>query len=370
LAKTFHHTQFHLEKLKQFVLNKMLVDVNFDAARSPYAPDLRQTLRLLSAILGGGNESGCTRLATGVYQAGDSNFDDFLGLRDYEMKYPKLQQIGTSESFSPYGVCDKWTQVVKQCANLNLSDDIPYVLFVSPVRKSEQSKSGGWRWHKWGEYIGSQHRECEYLYDEPHVERVYCYHIYRAPEYMIVKDLKNNNLGETTVKKTIRQQKRVKKHRAPRAPTASSSSSSTEGDTISRNHRTRGARRPGTGTPRRTKRAYPQTETEIEIEIETEKVTQPKKNRGSSENTLFVANIPFATNRQQLKSFFVEHNPIAARVVRMTNGRSRGYGFVEFATPEEQRAALNANGKEIPIRNGTLKLYVKVAKQSTETTTT
>lgn len=90
-----------------------------------------------------------------------------------------------------------------------------------------------------------------------------------------------------------------------------------------------------------------------------------QENRALSETTLFVANVPFSTDDEQLKTFFAEHNPKAAHVVRMRNGRSRGYGFVEFDTVEGQKAALAIDGKEVPSQNGTtLKLSVKVAMAS------
>lgn len=89
---------------------------------------------------------------------------------------------------------------------------------------------------------------------------------------------------------------------------------------------------------------------------------RPAEVRPTSETTLFVANVPFSTDDEQLRSFFAEHKPKSAHVVRMRNGRSRGYGFVEFEDAAGQNAGLAVNGKEVPLPNGTnLKLSVKVA---------
>ena len=33
----------------------------------------------------------------------------------------------------------------------------------------------GWRWHKWGPYIGTQDPQCEYLADEPEIKEVFVY---------------------------------------------------------------------------------------------------------------------------------------------------------------------------------------------------
>jgi hypothetical protein len=48
---------------------------------------------------------------------------------------------------------------------------------LTEVRKDDQPKQGGWRWHKWGPYIGTHEKQFEYLADEEGIERVFCYHI-------------------------------------------------------------------------------------------------------------------------------------------------------------------------------------------------
>jgi RNA recognition motif-containing protein len=104
--------------------------------------------------------------------------------------------------------------------------------------------------------------------------------------------------------------------------------------------RGRGTRRPA--QPRR-----PRTEAEA---------------RPASDTTLFVANVPFSTTDEQLLALFAEHKPKSAHVVRMRNGRSRGYGFVEFDNAAGQKAGLAVDGKEVPLPNGSnLKLSVKIA---------
>jgi len=89
---------------------------------------------------------------------------------------------------------------------------------------------------------------------------------------------------------------------------------------------------------------------------------RPAETRPASDTTLFVANVPFTTDDAQLLAFFAEHNPKSAHVVRMRNGRSRGYGFVEFEDKNGQTAGLAVDGKDVPLPNGTsMKLSVKVA---------
>ena len=89
---------------------------------------------------------------------------------DWE-QYPELGE------FNCYGVCDDYRQVLGQCPELEATGR-EFAITVTPVVKANQAESGGWRWHKWGPYIGTQTPTTEYLYDEPEIEKVYCYHIY------------------------------------------------------------------------------------------------------------------------------------------------------------------------------------------------
>jgi len=72
---------------------------------------------------------------------------------------------------------------------------------------------------------------------------------------------------------------------------------------------------------------------------------------------LYVGNLSFQTNSDELKDHFAQAGTVeSASVVedRMT-GRSRGFGFVEMATPEEAAAAIEQfNGKEFAGRNLTV----------------
>lgn len=79
-----------------------------------------------------------------------------------------------------YGVCDNHKQVLKEYPELTESPDRNFVVLMTPILKSEQSEKYGWRWHKWGEYIGDMNPSHEYLYDEPDIEKVYVYHIYEV----------------------------------------------------------------------------------------------------------------------------------------------------------------------------------------------
>jgi len=48
--------------------------------------------------------------------------------------------------------------------------DFPYCISFEVFKKSEEPPSSGWRWCRWGEYIGTQEPKADYLYDEPFIE--------------------------------------------------------------------------------------------------------------------------------------------------------------------------------------------------------
>jgi len=65
-------------------------------------------------------------------------------------------------------------------------------------------------------------------------------------------------------------------------------------------------------------------------------------NRTPSNTTLFVANLPFSMNDSDLANLFKDHKISKAHIVRAWNGRSKGFGFLEFPGEDEQKAALAA----------------------------
>lgn len=131
------------------------------------------------------------RIDTGLYMA-HVNFDDDLksagllgtsspfmdGLRRETRKDRdySTDPINWDAYPSDSGVCDTPEQVLAHVPLLT-TDPRRFIVFFTPVRKRDQPAEDGWRWHKWGEYIGTQPREWEHLYDEPHVDEVLVYHI-------------------------------------------------------------------------------------------------------------------------------------------------------------------------------------------------
>ncbi|KIK48750.1 hypothetical protein CY34DRAFT_581612 [Suillus luteus UH-Slu-Lm8-n1] len=88
-----------------------------------------------------------------------------------------------------------------------------------------------------------------------------------------------------------------------------------------------------------------------------------------SKTTLFVANLGFSVDDDTLSALFSEAgiNVVSARVVRRRWGtprRSKGYGFVDVGTEEEQVKAIEAvQGKEVGGRAIAVKIAVNSARQ-------
>ena len=77
---------------------------------------------------------------------------------------------------------------------------------------------------------------------------------------------------------------------------------------------------------------------------------------------IYVGNLPYSTNNDELRNIFAEHGEVAdANVITdRDTGRSRGFGFVEMASAEEAQKAIDAlNGAEM----GGRRLNVNIAKE-------
>lgn len=102
----------------------------------------------ISIIIGqvNGNEFFPHYLDEGVVLRPD--FGSSVFLPDYE-HYPENLSIGE------YGVCDNYMQILDQCPELQDPNRI-FLITLTPIKKEKQSPKYGWRWHKWGEYIGKK----------------------------------------------------------------------------------------------------------------------------------------------------------------------------------------------------------------------
>ena len=82
-----------------------------------------------------------------------------------------------------YGVGDSIEQIKEYFKEEIEDPNRKYFIAVTPVFQDKENKGGGWRWHKWGEYIGKLEPKCEYLDDEDFgddFEYVICFHLYEV----------------------------------------------------------------------------------------------------------------------------------------------------------------------------------------------
>ena len=116
-----------------------------------------------------GNELGVKELRQGVYLIG--HFSSDLG---QQYKYPQDLPVYW------YGVCDNVDQLLAACPELETSER-QFIIFLTPIKRKVQGPKE-WRWHKWGEYIGTQKPQYEYLYDDTHIDEVFVYQILERME--------------------------------------------------------------------------------------------------------------------------------------------------------------------------------------------
>lgn len=134
--------------------------------------DFSDPIMKMVAIVNG-NDPEVRTLRTGVYQIG--SFGSSGVLRNYE-HYPKFDKPEEEDWRNAYGVCDNLEQLLKHFPELE-APGREFVVTLTEVRRENQSPDGGWRWHKWGPYIGTHEPKHEYLYDES-IDAVLVYHIY------------------------------------------------------------------------------------------------------------------------------------------------------------------------------------------------
>lgn len=115
---------------------------------------------------------------------------DWLGnpVLGEEKIFPSGEKSGFGD-YGEYGVCDSPEQFLETDLGLWIAAEPNRKFLVSMARinKSEQSPQGGWRWHKWGEYIGLKEPQYEYIYDEgDDIESVCCFSVYEClnPRWM------------------------------------------------------------------------------------------------------------------------------------------------------------------------------------------
>lgn len=121
-----------------------------------------------------------TLYETGVYEFPSFNSYNFIGR---SKQYYFEAEDGFEWSIS--GVCDNYNQVKEKYADI-LNDDNKqkYIIALYKVQQKFEPQRWGWRWKKFGDYIGKHKIEKEYLYDEDlsdiNQDHIYCFRILRV----------------------------------------------------------------------------------------------------------------------------------------------------------------------------------------------
>lgn len=89
-------------------------------------------------------------------------------LDNIAFNFSKEEFLEDIEDVYIYGVADNIAQI-KEYAKEYINDlNKKYIISMTPVFQDKGNKGqyDGWRWHKWGPYIGELNPQCEYLDDE------------------------------------------------------------------------------------------------------------------------------------------------------------------------------------------------------------
>jgi len=142
----------------------MLVDPRF--------PPLDPVMKLIFATVGGGG--GFVRVARGIYNGAGFNFHNRLRGEEWEDFWD--DEPGPCPSYGVADSIEQWRSLFEAKVE---ADPHEYCVGFTEVRRGEQPRDGGWRWHKWGEYVGVHEPQCEYLHDEPEIESVVTFAVCR-----------------------------------------------------------------------------------------------------------------------------------------------------------------------------------------------
>jgi hypothetical protein len=93
---------------------------------------------------------------------------------------PEWDRYPTFTDRDSSGVCDSLDNLLEVFPELSYTGEghRKFVVNMVCIDQDDELEFDGWRWGHWGEYIGKETPTTEYLYDDPNIERVYCFRIY------------------------------------------------------------------------------------------------------------------------------------------------------------------------------------------------
>lgn len=80
---------------------------------------------------------------------------------------------------TPFFVDDSPQAVIDRLKPVLTEAEGTYLVTITEFHKADEPSEGGWRWHKWGPYLGAHEPQCEYLHDEPEIDSAAVAHIYQ-----------------------------------------------------------------------------------------------------------------------------------------------------------------------------------------------
>lgn len=98
----------------------------------------------------------------------------------YSQKY-KRGPYRDFMSHGAYGLCDTPEQFFEMYPHIQ-DDNVPRFLTFHKITRANQHPTGGFRYHKNGNYIGKQKPRHEYLYDDTHIDFICGFHVYRVED--------------------------------------------------------------------------------------------------------------------------------------------------------------------------------------------
>jgi len=68
-----------------------------------------------------------------------------------------------------------------------------------------------------------------------------------------------------------------------------------------------------------------------------------------NESKIYVGNLPYRLSEEEIRTFFNQYGEIVELklISDRATGRPKGFGFITFASNEEGKAALAANGQDL-----------------------
>lgn len=179
----------------------MLIDLDFHDKKRPNSKVKVSTPNgglLLNLIGDESCEVRVDRIETGIYCGsnihlwieGYTSYKEIPQWKRWDTPTKSLDFKKFNEELNIYGggfgVSDNLDQI-KEVWKVYWSER-KFVLEIYEVYKEHQPPRGGWRWSKWGPYIGKREPKAEYLADEPEITEVMIFGFIEVVTDYVIKD--------------------------------------------------------------------------------------------------------------------------------------------------------------------------------------